>query len=345
MPIVSLDQKKKRISFSEFSTDNDIVFKYFDNLLKSERDEAVLRALYIGVLAMMEDRFSAFLAKTSNELGTELESLKRIFDMKQELFYKSSTKGVAAEEDVVDALKEFFENIRIKDTVEMTGNLAGRLKRNKTGDIICKIDGSDDLKIVIECKFSKSIRMGDIASRDVFSRKSDTVWSQLIEADANRDGRSSIIVLDADVVDAAVQKSIGHLKYIAGVGFAVIVDSQKGDYRNLEIAYLLARDVALKTKVTEIDDDLLCFMISALVRDITSIKSIKNLVEQNIANNKKILSELEKSVLLLEFHEKYFTKFLKDGTLTKEDMLSFYNGDDVSDRYKIIEKEVLGVGI
>ncbi|WP_417822833.1 hypothetical protein [Thalassospira lucentensis] len=340
MPIVALDQKKKRVSFSEFGTQNDIVFNFFDKLQVSERDEAVLRALYIGVLAMMEDRFSSFLAKTSNDLGVELESLKRIFDMKQELFYKTSIKGVAAEEDIAEYLKEFFEATKLKDTVELTGNAAGKLKRNKTGDILCKVDGSDDLRIVIECKFSKSIRMGDIGSRDIFSRKSDTAWSQLIEADANRDGKVSILVLDAEVVDPALQREVGAVKYLAGVGFVVIVDSQKGDYSNLSIAYLLSRDIATKLRVAELDTDLLVFMISALLRDIKSIQSIRTLVSQNIETNKQILAELEKSMMLLGFHSEYFSKFLKDGTLTKEDMLSFYNGGDVSDRFKLIEKEI-----
>ncbi|PTB87215.1 hypothetical protein C9975_06345 [Thalassospira xiamenensis] len=340
MPIVSLDQKKRRVSFSEFGTENDIVFTFFDKLQASERDEAVLRALYIGVLAMMEDRFSSFLARTSNELGVELESLKRIFDMKQELFYKTSIKGVAAEEDIAEYLKEFFEATKLKDTVELTGNAAGNLKRNKTGDILCKIDGSDDQRIVIECKFSKSIRMGDISSRDIFSRKSDTAWSQLIEADANRDGKVSILVLDAEVVDPVLQREVGAVKYLAGLGFIAIVDSQKGDYSNLSIAYLLSRDIATKMTVTEIDADLLVFMISALLRDIKSIQSIRKLVSQNIETNKQILAELEKSMMLLEFHNEYFSKFLKDGTLSKEDMLSFYNGGDVSDRFRLIEKEI-----
>lgn len=61
-----------------------------------------MKALYIGVLALMEDRLSAFLSKTSNELGTELESLKMIFEMKKEIFYKSSIKGVLAEEEIAD---------------------------------------------------------------------------------------------------------------------------------------------------------------------------------------------------------------------------------------------------
>jgi hypothetical protein len=69
-----------------------------------------LRAIYIGVLAMMEDRLSSFLSKTSNELGTELESLKMIFEMKQELFYKTTMKGMIAEEDVAEYLNKFFKS-------------------------------------------------------------------------------------------------------------------------------------------------------------------------------------------------------------------------------------------
>jgi hypothetical protein len=33
-------------------------------------------------------------------------------------------------------------------------------------------------------------------------------------------------------------------------------------------------------------------------------------------------------------------KFLKDGTLTKKDLLDFYMGEDVKEKYKLIEKEI-----
>ena len=42
----------------------------------------------------------------------------------------------------------------------------------------------------------------------------------------------------------------------------------------------------------------------------------------------------------MEFSQKYFTKFLADGTLSKEDLLEFYFADEIKDRYKLIEKEV-----
>ena len=64
------------------------------------------------------------------------------------------------------------------------------------------------------------------------------------------------------------------------------------------------------------------------------------MVEANIQNNKNILAMLEKSMLMVKFNEEYLTKFLNDGTLTKEDLLKFYLGGDMSGKYKDIEKEI-----
>lgn len=55
----------------------------------------------------MEDRLSSFLSRTANEQGTEAESLKLIFDMKKELFYRPAVKGVLAEAAIADFLSEF----------------------------------------------------------------------------------------------------------------------------------------------------------------------------------------------------------------------------------------------
>ena len=84
MSTIKINQQLKRIEIKEFEIENQIVFNYFDNLPVNERDEKLLRAIYIGVLALMEDRISSFLSKTSNELGTELESLKMRILLNQE---------------------------------------------------------------------------------------------------------------------------------------------------------------------------------------------------------------------------------------------------------------------
>jgi hypothetical protein len=81
-------------------------------------------------------------------------------------------------------------------------------------------------------------------------------------------------------------------------------------------------------------------IVTRIIKDINEVVKIRTLVHVNIDNNKAILSQLEKSILLMEFNQEYLMKFLKEGTLTKKDLLDFYVGDDVKERYKIIEKEI-----
>lgn len=338
--MLKINQQLKRIEIKEFEVENQIIFNYFDNLPVAERDEKLLRAIYIGVLALMEDRISAFLSKTSNELGTELESLKMIFEMKKELFYKSSIKGILAEDEIAEFLNQYFSEKRLKDRAILTGNSVGILPKNKTGDIICEIDGNSNLKIAIECKFDKSVRLGNIETKDLFTRKADTAWSQLLEAQVNRDAKVSLIVFDISLVDNSVLKEFENVGYIPGVGFVAIINSQKGDYSNLAIGYMLARDIALNARQVDLDKDTLMILVNRLIKDINEITTIKNLVNNNIENNKSILKQLEKSILLMEFNQEYLKKFLSEGTLTKEDLLNYYQGEDVKDKYRLIEKDI-----
>ena len=340
MSTIKLNQQLKRVEVDKFEIENQIVFNYFDNLPASERDGKLLRAIYIGVLALMEDRISAFLAKTQNELGTELESLKMIFEMKKELFYKTTIKGILAEDEIAEFLNNYFAEKKLKDRALLSGNIAGNIPKNKTGDIICEVDGSSDLKIVIECKFDKSIKLGDIASKEIFIRKYDTAWSQIIEAKANRDAKVGMIVLDRSLIDNSILKFTENIGFIESVGFIVIIDSQKGDYSNLAIAYMLARDIAINAKEPDIDTKLLSLIVNRIIKDITEIQQIKNLVDNNIQNNRQILKQLEKSILLMEFNQQYLTKFITDGRLNKKDLLDFYMGEEIKDKYKLIEKEI-----
>lgn len=338
--MLKLNQQLSRLEIDSFEIENQIVFNYFDKLPANERDEKLLRAIYIGVLALMEDRISSFLSKTSNELGTELESLKMLFEMKKELFYKSTIKGTLAEDEIADFLNQYFSEKRLKDRAFLTGNSAGNLPKNKTGDIVCEINGNPDLKIAIECKFDKSVRLGDIESKDIFTRKSDTAWSQLIEAQANRESRVSLIVFDISLVENSILKNFENVGYIPEVGFIAIINSQKGDYSNLAIAYMLARDIALNAKEVDLNKDILTMIVNRIIKDINEVLTIKSLVQNNIDNNKSILKQLEKSMLLMEFNQEYLKRFLSQGTLTKKDLLNFYLGEDIKDKYRLIEKEI-----
>jgi hypothetical protein len=341
---IQLDQQVRSISVENFLIQNNVVFSFFDKLPVGDRPDSFMRALYIGVLALMENRISTFLAKTSNELGTELESLKLLFDLKNELFFKSTASGLAAESDIRDFLEEYFKKSNLKDTAELTGDSKGLIARNKTGDILCRVDGRDEVRIAIESKLDKSIKLGEVTEKDIFSRGSDTAIGQLIEASANRNARVAIIVFDKNKIDQKILNLVKEVKYLPEIGFISIVDVQAGDYRNLTIAYLLARDIAINTKSLDLDKDLLAILIERIVRDLQGVLDIKDMVEQNIEQNKKILKKLEQSVLSMEFNRDYLRNFLKEGTLTKLDLLEFYRGGDLRDRFKPIEKEIEELG-
>ena len=340
MPHVTLNQALMRVEISDLQIENELTFGFFESLPAEERDGQFVRALQIGVLALKQDRLSSFLAKTTNELGTELESLKILFDMKAELFARSAVKGTLAEGDIAEYLNEVAKEQGSKDRIELTGNTAGALKRNKTGDILCFIDGDDERRIVIECKFDKSMRFGAVRDQDWYGKKLDTALGQLVEAQANRDCAQAIIVFDRSSVNPALLKRVRNVTYEAPYGFLVVVDSLRGDYSNLGIAYLIARDLARANREVQLESDLLTVLLDRIVSEAEDLGEIRKLVKTNIENSHQIIAHLEKGVLSLDFCRSYLRKFLAEGTLSKVDLFDFYSGGDRREKYKAIHNTV-----
>lgn len=338
-----IDHKLQRVQMDSFEISDELVYRYFDSLPEAEREAALLRAIRIGVLATMEDRFSAFLSKTTDDLGVQLENLKLLFDMKQEVFHKTAIKGVAAENDILDFLEEYIERNHLGDVVSLTGTSKGLLKNNKTGDIIAYVGGeSSGRKVAIECKFDKSIKLGDVDSPDIASNKYDTAWSQLLEATVNRDANASIIVFDKTLADASIQRAVDGVTYVDGIGFICIIDYEASDYQNLAVAYNLARGLALRKDGKNVEVVFVNLLIQRLLKDIRDVQSIETLVKTNIKNNQQILKNIEKSLLSIEFDQRYLAKYLEDGYLSKADLLEFYQREEIRAKYKLIAKEIEG---
>ena len=336
-----IDHKLQRVQVDSFEISDELVYRYFDSLPETEREASLLRAIRIGVLATMEDRFSAFLSKTTDDLGVQLENLKLLFDMKQEVFHKTAIKGVAAENDILEFLEGYLERYHLGDVVSRTGTSKGLLKNNKTGDLMAYVGGeSSGRKVAIECKFDKSIKLGDIDSPDIASNKYDTAWSQLLEATVNRDANASIIVFDKSLADASIQRAVDGVTYVEGIGFICIIDCEASDYQNLAVAYNLARGMALRKDGKNVEVEFVNMFIGRLLKDIRDVQNIEMLVKTNIKNNQQILKNIEKSLLSIEFDQKYLAKYLEDGYLSKADLLEFYQRDEIRARYKLIAKEI-----
>lgn len=336
-----IDHKLQRVQIESFEISDRLIYQYFDSLPEMDRESALLRAIRIGVLAQMEDRFSAFLAKTTDDLGVQLENLKLLFDMKQEAFHKTSVKGVAAENDIHSFLEGYIEQRGLDDVVSLTGTLKGQIKNNKTGDILAYVGGeSAGKKIAIECKFDKSIKLGNVDSTDIGSNKYDTAWSQLLEASVNRDANVSIIVFDKALADSSIQRVVDGVIYVDGIGFVCIIDYEASDYRNMAIAYNLARGLALRKDGKTVEAEFVNMLIQRILKDIKDIQAVRGLIQTNIKNNQLILKNIEKSILSIEFTQQYLAKYLEDGFLSKLDLLEFYQREDIRAKYKVLSKEI-----
>lgn len=336
-----IDHKLQRVQVDSFEISDELVYRYFDSLPENEREDALLRTIRIGVLATMEDRFSAFLSKTTNDLGVQLENLKLLFDMKQKVFHKTAIKGVAAENDIFEFLEAYIDQYHLGDVISLSGTSKGLLKNNKTGDILAYVGGKDDRKkVAIECKFDKSIKLGDVDSLDIASNKYDTAWSQLLETAVNRDANACIIVFDRTLADASIQRVVDGVTYIENIGFICIIDYEASDYHNLAIAYNLARGLALRKDGKSVEVDFVNMLIQRLLKDIRDVQNIKMLVNNNIINNQQILKNIEKSLLSIEFNQQYLIKYLEDGILSKSDLLDFYQREEIRVKYKLISKEI-----
>ena len=334
--VVSLDNKNRRLKIAAFELDNPLVFEYFSSKVNAaEYDETLLRALYIGILAMQEDRLAAFFAKTENELGTHLESLKAIFEMKQEVFFKTAVKGMAAEGDIIDFLNAFFKRRGYEDSAEPSGTATGAIPGNKTGDILCRVGGSKaPCDIAIEVKFDKSYKWGDIQDKDVFPKKADTAWSQILEAKANRQSRVGIILFDRSLVDKSITDQVENAGFIKGVGFVAIVDSQRGDFSNLAMVYEIARDLVRSEKTYNAENDTLVLLVKRLLHDLENMLDITKQCDAIDKANKAIRDTLQKNLLSFNFTKMYLDKFLTNGELNAADLFAFYNAEEIKDKFR-----------
>lgn len=204
----------------------------------------------------MEDRFAAFLNRTEGELGTQLESLKLIYERNVKAKEKTTASGTSAEPEIYKEIQNYLERAGFDDDdVVMTGASVGAIPRNKTGDIVLKVNGDDKKKIAVEVKFDQSLALGEFDGTDSLGRPRDTAISQMIESMANRDAKMAIIVFDQSRSSEGLKNSVNGISWIAGVGFVVIIDDVRMDYSNLFIAIDLARSM-LQSTLKIVDQDI-----------------------------------------------------------------------------------------
>lgn len=337
---IRLDQREKKLRIKECVIDHPLVFDFFNSQPDDKRDSVLAKALAIGVLALMEDRLSTFLSKTSNRLGTELESLKLQFDLAQQLFLKSTVKGRDAEGEIRSILEQYGRTQGYLDEVKATGDSYGALPNNKSGDLMIEVHGREAGRIVVESKFDRGKRLGLISEKDILS-KSDTAVGQLLEALVNRSATAAIIVFDREVADSKLLADVGAVKYVAGCGFVCIVDSQRGDYSNLLLSYDIARSALFARQRGDLAaQNVLSQIVGRFLHDLDLFQMLKRKLRESAVDIFELSKLVDKAMLSIEFSKEVFQKFMVEGGLSSEELLRFYLAPEVRKKYEQLEHDI-----
>lgn len=327
MQKIKIDHKNKTVILEEgLILDNQLIYEYFSKLPLEEREEAFFKALYIGTLALVEDRLAEFLAKTKSELGAQLEYLKVIFEIKKEIFYKTTVKGRLIEQQVLEALNNYFVDKGWKDYAILVGETEGKFKDNKTGDILCFVDGEEDHKVIVEVKATKSLPLGDLGKRKL-TKSTNNIWGQLVEARANREAKQSIIAIEKNLITGNLAKELDIVHFIPNIGFVALIDTQRGDYLGVIIAYKIARSFILGDFPYFEDRKLLTKIAEKLIKEANDLLKVRGMIEENIKNNKKILEKIEESLRDIEITKDYLEKLLEERELTIDELYKFFVGE------------------
>ena len=329
------------LQIKDISIEKPLVAEYLESLPASEREQAIVDAIGLGVMAAKKGELKHFLDQTEGELGKHFASLKALYDLR-DMRFQTSKKGADAEVQVMSVLNDFKGKAGFPDDeVRDLGRVVGAIPRNKTGDVLIEIDGDPSKAIGIEVKLDGGVKMGEILNRDP-TAKTDTAVGQLIETAANRSTAVNIIVFDEDSVDTTVsQQCVEGVRYLAGIGFIVIVSTRRNDFRTLALVYLLARDLVLADPKQAIaDHHVLEKIVERLVQVLTDYTSTRKDAEAIIKSAQKIITQSEKTLRLVENTRDYLKNYLETGELTQQQMLEFYQAKGLAELMREFEREV-----
>ncbi len=338
---IRLDQKNNAVTFPETTVVDELVLRLFDKTATDSRTELYDKVLRTGSYAYLEDRIGTFLAETATTIGAEFEYLKMLFEARQHSM-ATAEKGAIGEETVETALNKLIAARSWDDLVENTGNTGGELDggSNKTGDLVVRIGGPDGPRLVMEVKFDKKVNVGNLFDPKHENRRTDTAWSQLVEASANRDSGLAMIVFDENSASSDVKQKVRDVAWLPGGGLAVLVDQATGDYRNLTVAYGFARALLLAMARPELNAELLSVVVSRALREIQRCLQVGDHVESIINSALDLVADLEQSSAALTSIEELLTEVSDDRPLSEADLLTLYKGEDVRSAIARVEKEL-----
>jgi len=337
---MTIELKSGKVFIKSLEIENEVISAYLSSHPKRDFDKIISRALGIGILAEIKGDIATFLQETEGTLANKLGVLQSLYDLRKIRFNETTQKGTFAEGEVIYALRNMAKNLGYEDDIADASTISGAIPKNKTGDILIRLEQSDKI-IGVEVKLDKSVGYGDLLKRDPISR-TDTAISQLAETAANRNSNVNIIIFDMSNADPTITKRcINGISFEPGLGFIVLIDTLKSDFKSLGVAYSLAREITMSQRSENtLDQNILRLMLMQVVKLFTDYSSIKNEADNIKKSADRILETSEKTRILTEHSVAILKNYLDTGRLTKTELLEYFQANDASEELKQFRKNL-----
>lgn len=308
-----------------------------------DREQVVMEALQIGLLAKMEGKVSHTLKMFKDEVQSEIALIQSYMDTFEYQFRKDPETKTKLEEVVKDNIEKYALERGYPDSFTNTGASAEK-GTNKKGDIVAQIKGETATEnMVVEVKFASKYSVGDDRKKSDKGLRSENknVFEQVLGSRANRDSEYCIFVVD-DELDpfggiVTLENPILFLPEVKG--FIVQVQVEEGKYLPLHICYEMARSLTLSERDIDFEMDMFNFILKDLSETMNRQDSIKQagstIIEQletshsaNMEIIHKVIvdfeKELEATKKAIDTTIDILDEFFKTGTMDAEQQRKMY---------------------
>jgi hypothetical protein len=227
-----------------------------------------------------------------------------------------------------------------------TGGVGGALDdgANKTGDVVARVGGPDGPRLAIEVKFDKKVTLGEVDDAKHQNNRADTAWSQIVEAAANREAGLAMIVVDQGSASSSVLAAVEDVAWLEGAGLVVLVDAERGDFRNLVVAYTFARSLLLAAARPDLQPELLAVVVSRALNEVKRCLAARKHVKAIVKSAEELLKELGQSEAALESIVELLGSIDANNPLGAAELFTLHRGEDVREALTRQAKELENLG-
>ena len=199
--------------------------------------------------------------------------------------------------------------------------------------------------LAIEVKFDKQVQLGDVANaKHENKNKTDTAWSQIVEAAANRKAVLAMIVVDEGSASPSVKGAVEDVAWLEGAGLVVMVNAERGDFRNLVVAYTFARSLLLAAARPDLEPELLAVVVSRALTEVRRCLDVRKHAEAIARSSVELLKDLGQSEAALASILELLESVDADHPLGATELFTLHRGEDVREAVARLGKELEGLG-